>query len=152
MQLLNRYQKKQASLFYCQLFIHLFVPNNQLTSSIDMTLNNATINWADFIKHSFFAAWEEDSDVDISTYFYRLEDHFDLKRVEKAINKIIENATDREKEIRLQKNKIKIFIHVFVEALLQASDDAKTLNAPVIEKAKHMLLNEPRCKDYGVTS
>jgi hypothetical protein len=42
--------------------------------------NGHPLNWAHYIKETLFVAWENNTPVDLTSYSFLFEHHFDLKK------------------------------------------------------------------------
>jgi hypothetical protein len=57
------------------------------------TASDLTLNWANYIKDTFFVATEKSTPVDFTTYLFLLEHHFDLKKINVSLDKEITGAS-----------------------------------------------------------
>lgn len=107
--------------------------------------SNLPVNWVHYIRETFFTTWENSTPVDLTAYAFLFEHHFDLEKISAQLRKEVSEANDREKIERYHKNRIRTLVHIFIESLLEISDDGKHITSRNIEKAKTTLQGEVRC-------
>jgi hypothetical protein len=105
------------------------------------------MDWQEIIRQAFFKAWQQNSGVDITDYVYRISNHFNLSKIEQHIVSSLSHKNASEEEFAKQVRRLEKIAALFVAALLEASDDGKTINAPSIIKAKHIILEQAGCPE-----
>jgi hypothetical protein len=106
----------------------------------DKSLLKSPPDWVELIRKTFIAAWAERTAVDITAYLYHIEAHFYLE-------KIAEQLTQKPEQQRSFLKRIKVMTGALCEALLDYSDDGKTLTDRHIMQAKEKMLRAEPCED-----
>ena len=109
------------------------------------TSEDYNVDWNEVIKQAFFDSWANNSAVDITSYAYKIGNHFNLDLITKNLQIAIMDSKDKASEIKYHTNRLQILVNAFVLALLSISDDGKMLTAHNIELAKHSLQNDQQC-------
>ncbi|WP_345952886.1 hypothetical protein [Mucilaginibacter sp. PAMB04168] len=110
-----------------------------------MTQDNKMMDWGQYIKESFFDAWGKSTPVDLSDYAFLFQHHFDVSAIESQVIKMISEAeipgtAERYHRIRLRKS-----IQIFIDVILNISDDGKHINNKNITHAKLILQKREDC-------
>ena len=103
------------------------------------------MDWRHYIAATFFAVWEKSTPVDLSDYAFLIYHHFDVPVIESQLVKLINEAEVPQTMERYHKIRLRKLIQVFIEALLNVSDDGKHITNKNIEHAKLMLQQGEDC-------
>lgn len=103
------------------------------------------MDWKHYIIETFFDTWEKSTPVDLSDYAFLIQHHFDVLSIEKNISKQISEAAEQETMERFHKIRLQKLIHLFIEALLNISDDGKQITNNNVERAKLLLKDGEDC-------
>jgi hypothetical protein len=103
------------------------------------------MDWKHYIVETFFATWEKSTPVDLSDYAFLIQHHFDVPAIELQIIKTIGEAALPGTMERYHKIRLRKLIQIFIEALLNISDDGKHITNKNIEHAKLKLHESEDC-------
>lgn len=103
------------------------------------------MEWQDIIKQAFFNAWQQNSEVDITDYLYIIGKHFDLPGIELRILNDLSKIVNGKREVKKQVAKLQELANDFVLALLETSDDGKSINKASILKARKLIFEKAGC-------
>src|ERR1700749_4263687 len=107
---------------------------------VDISQVKSPQDWVEFIRKTFIAAWAERPSVDITAYLYHIESHFYLE-------KIGEQLTQKQDQQTVFTDRVIKMTSALCEALLDYSDDGKTLTDRHILQAKEKMLQIVPCRD-----
>ncbi|HEY4196763.1 MAG TPA: hypothetical protein VGM63_14565 [Mucilaginibacter sp.] len=103
------------------------------------------MDWKHYIIELFFAIWEKCTPVDLSDYAFLIQHHFDVPMIESQLIKSISESEVPQIMERYHKIRLRKLIRVFIDTLLNVSDDGKHITNKNIEHAKLMLQQREDC-------
>ena len=103
------------------------------------------MDWKHYIVETFFATWEKSTPVDLSDYAFLIQHHFDVPTIASNIEKQISESAGHETMERFHKIRLQKMIHLFIDSLLNISDDGKHITNNNVERAKLLLQEGEDC-------